>query len=304
MREILLIDDCPSIQMLVTSALTSEDVNVTAASDGEAGLRAAIRAKPDLILLDVQMPGMSGIEVCELLKVLAETSQIPVIFLSAAASPNERVVGLESGASDYIVKPFHPAELQARVRIALGYRTLLERESKRAMRDGLTGLWNRAYLNERLASEFEACTRHQRDLSAIMIDLDHFKSLNDRFGHAGGDEALRSVGKILKDVCRREDVACRYGGEEFAILCPDVTMVGAATLAERLREKIETTIVHCGNDPIRITASFGVAGFSQGIGLLEAADGALYAAKKSGRNRVRSALTDDCASEPALRLAA
>ena len=295
MKNVLLIDDCAATHRLVAAELAPEDVRLTCRFDGVSGIHAAIELQPDVILLDVSMPGLDGLQTCELLKVQAETSQIPVIFLSAAGGVNSRVQGLESGAADYIAKPFHGAELRARVRVSLAYRTLLERESRRAMRDGLTGLWNRAYLNDRMAAEIEACTRHGRELSAIMFDLDHFKSLNDKYGHATGDDALRAVAGLLPHVCRGEDLPCRYGGEEFVVLCPDVGLDGAATLAERIRSTLEALVVKTPLGDVNVTCSLGVSELARGTELLASADAALYRAKRSGRNRVALAReTPEC----------
>jgi diguanylate cyclase (GGDEF)-like protein len=294
-QTVLLIDDSPALHALVKVALAADGLEVHGALNGVEGVAAAKQLFPDMILLDLEMPGPDGFEVCEMLASLPETLRIPVIFLSAASEPDLRARGLNAGASDFISKPFHADELRARVRVALRYKALLEMEARRGMHDGLTGLWNRKYLDERLAAELKSSHRHGRPLACIMFDLDHFKALNDVHGHATGDAALRALGELLQATGREEDVACRYGGEEFVVLCPNVDAEGATVLAERLRELIAKMPIPtaAGSSPtppevkpLHITASFGVADRLAGDDLLSAADAALYRAKRQGRNRV------------------
>jgi diguanylate cyclase (GGDEF)-like protein len=283
---VLLIDDSEAVHHLVRGELAADGVDMLGAFDGMAGLRVAKERHPDLILLDVGMPGMDGFEACELLAVQPETATTPVVFLSGAGEAADRVRGLNCGATDYIAKPFVGDELRARVRVSLRYKALVEMEARRAMRDGLTGLWNRKYLDERLAADSATAARHRVPLSCVMFDLDHFKTLNDAHGHAAGDAALRAVAAVLHHGCRREDVACRYGGEEFAVLCPGVPAAGAAGLAERLRAAVAAAAFDGPDGPLRVTGSFGVACGPLGADLLQAADEALYRAKDGGRNRV------------------
>jgi diguanylate cyclase (GGDEF)-like protein len=274
------------IQALVRAELAADGLEVISALNGLVGIDKATSEQPDLILLDVAMPGMSGHEVCEVLQVQQETAHIPVIFLSGASTPQDRVRGLEQGATDYIAKPFSGEELRARVRVSMRYRALLDMQAKRAMRDGMTGLWNRLYLDERLKGESAAAIRHGRAMSAIMADIDHFKTINDTHGHLFGDDVIRRVADVITHTVRRDDVACRYGGEEFLVLCPEVAASGAAVLAERIRQEVEAIQFHTG---LRVTISLGVAQFQDsGDRLLKAADSALYQAKRGGRNRVCS----------------
>ena len=289
MHQALLIEDSPAMGRLIAAELLVDDVHVAVFETGAAGIEAAMRTVPDLILLDVTMPDADGFEICEVLQAQFETSQIPVIFISASGEPADRVRGLNSGASDYIVKPFDGDELRARVRVALRHRTKLAWESRRAMRDGLTGLWNRAYLNQRLEAEVAASRRYDRPLSLVMIDLDHFKQLNDRHGHAAGDDALCGAASLMQSICRREDVACRYGGEEFVIVCPGVDGAGAAMLAERYRAALESHSLTGAAAGVRVTCSLGIADLADGEDLLPRADAALYRAKRAGRNRYEMA---------------
>ncbi|HEX8342652.1 MAG TPA: diguanylate cyclase [Tepidisphaeraceae bacterium] len=280
---VLLIDDTPALHRLVAAALEIDGIDLLSAYDGTSGIHAAKMHKPDVVLLDVSMPGLSGFEVCELLLVQPETAQIPVMFLSASANPDDRVRGLMYGASDYLTKPFYADELRARVRVALRYKALLELESRRAFRDGLTGLWNRAYLDHRLAADSAASARHGWPLSCVMIDIDHFKNINDTYGHSFGDDTLRAVADRINLASRCDDVPCRYGGEEFVVLCPGVGAADAARLAERIRTSVSGTPLLAD---VRVTCSLGVADGSPDEGLLAAADRALYRAKHAGRDRV------------------
>jgi diguanylate cyclase (GGDEF)-like protein len=286
--KILVIDDSPDIHTLVKVRLGKEQVVIRCASDGAAGLAMAREFAPDLILLDIDMPGRDGFDVCTDLKRDPLTRDIPIIFLSAATSTKDKVRGLELGATDYITKPFDPAELQARVRASLRTSELVELLSKKAMIDGLTGLWNRTYLDAHVTIELSAARRTDEPLSCVMADVDHFKSINDAYGHSFGDAVLRTIAGIFSRTCRIEDIVCRYGGEEFTILLPNTPVSQATELAERLRLAIEAqTFIH-RLDPVSVTCSFGVSELPASVppSIIELADQALYNAKHSGRNRV------------------
>ncbi|MGN6624978.1 MAG: diguanylate cyclase [Tepidisphaeraceae bacterium] len=288
-QRVLIIDDSRQIHRLVEAWLKGELIEVAAAVTAAEGRDMAARWQPDLILLDIDLPDTNGFELCRQMKSDETIGRIPIVFLTGANSPEDRVAGLNLGAVDYIVKPFHPAEFQARVRAALRTKYLLDLLQQRAQIDGLTGLRNRTYLDERLASEKSMLRRHPGMLACVMVDVDHFKSVNDVYGHAAGDEVLRAVAEVLQQAARGEDVITRYGGEEFTILTPGVDAVGAAKLAERARSTIEKLQIKRGGNVLKITCSFGVADYvpDGGAGLLEMADAALYDAKQNGRNRVR-----------------
>jgi diguanylate cyclase (GGDEF)-like protein len=218
------------------------------------------------------------------------THDIAVIFVSASNETMDRVRGLDLGAVDFVGKPFDVTELRARVRSALRMQRLLRMLSQRAQLDGLTGLWNRAYLDDRLRKEVAGALRHGTPISLILCDLDRFKSLNDTFGHPFGDEVLERAASILSSG-RAQDVACRYGGEEFAVIVPAALAEEAAGVAERHRARIEQ-VAWNERPSVRISASFGVADLTCLDGeptpekLIAAADAALYRAKTTGRNRV------------------
>jgi diguanylate cyclase (GGDEF)-like protein len=286
--KILVIDDSPDIHALIRVRLAKEPVTVECTNDAESGLRAAISSEPDLILLDVDMPGRDGFSACADLKSNPATREIPIIFLSAAASTSDKIRGLDLGAVDYITKPFDAAELRARVRACLRTRQLMVLLAKKAMIDGLTGLWNRRYLDAQLLVELTAARRAHEPLGCIMADIDHFKSINDKYGHGFGDDVLRRIASLFTELCRPKDIVCRYGGEEFAILLPDTTADQAAAVAERLRRAIESLAFQYRDQPVAVTCSFGVSHLLDRIPptILELADEALYEAKHSGRNCV------------------
>lgn len=292
-QKILIIDDADPVHKLVKIRLRKEDVEFHSALDGTTGLAMARTVQPDLILLDIDMPQPDGFEVCRQLKSDVSTTAIPIIFLSAASTSDQIVQGLELGASDYMIKPFEPAEFRARVRAALRMKHLVDLLSHKAMIDGLTELWNRAYFDQRLVAEFALARRREHALSCVMIDIDHFKTINDRFGHPAGDYVLRSVGQVLQAGSRTEDVVCRYGGEEFAIIAPAIAAEGAMQMAERLRHTLEQHVMSYGGQELMLTCSFGVAEVHslKEPSLVELADLALYRAKQGGRNRVECAIS-------------
>lgn len=286
-QKVLVIDDSDAIRALVKARLHSEPIELHLASGGQEGLVLAASLQPDLILLDVDMPDPDGFEVCRRLKADSRTMTIPVVFLTGITSSEEKIKGLELGATDYITKPFDPAELRARVRASLRTKYLLDLLARKAMIDGLTGLWNRSYFEARLVSELSLARRARQPLACLMLDLDHFKHINDRHGHPFGDEVLRSIGQLLGEASRNEDVVCRYGGEEFVILAPNTSAEAAAELAERVRSTIERFTWNCRGQDVKVTCSVGVADLQHGTpSVLELADAALYQAKHAGRNRV------------------
>lgn len=295
-QKVLIIDDAEAVHRLVKARLSDERLEVHSAFDSESGLKAASAVQPDLILLDVNLGPADGFRVCRDLKADPMTMAIPLIFLTAATDTEHKIRGLELGAVDYITKPFDAAELRARVRATLRTKYLMDLLEKRAMIDGLTGLWNRACFERRLPAEISLARRAEHPLSCVVLDVDHFKSVNDRFGHRCGDAVLAGVANLMSSRCRAEDAACRYGGEEFVMLLPNTGPAGAAVLAEDLRKSIEQNSFAHDGQSVRVTCSMGVAG---GIGadmtLFERADKALYQAKSAGRNNV---VTDNTQPAP------
>ena len=287
-RQILVIDDSKPIHALIKALLVDDPVDIHSATDAAYGMVLAASVHPDLILLDVDMPATDGFDACRQLKANPETADIPVIFLTALSSVEEKVRGLELGAVDYITKPFNAAELHVRVRGSLRTSHLIHLLEAKAMIDSLTGLGNRAMFDQRLAAEIALRIRFNNPLACILIDVDNFKTINDNYGHPFGDHALQKIAGVISEICRAEDVACRYGGEEFAIITPHTNAVDAAMLADRMRIAIAAIPFVQHGSSFTITSSCGVAeaGATYDRTMLKRADDAMYHSKQKGRNRV------------------
>ena len=287
--KVLIIDDSHDALAIAKVRLAKEDVIVICADCGQAGLEMAKSQMPDLILLDIEMPDISGFDVCRDLKADIDLAAIPVIFLSASDSPQDKVRGLDLGAVDYVTKPFDAFELRARVRAALRTKRLHDLLIKYSQIDPLTELFNRRSLMDRLTAEWSKVQRHGEAMSFIMADIDHFKDVNDAYGHQVGDRVLQEVSQLMQDLSRLSDCVTRYGGEEFAIICCNEPADGAMQFAERLRQNIEEFRVTTSAGEVRVTMSFGVSSAANAASveqLIAAADEAVYQAKRDGRNRV------------------
>jgi two-component system chemotaxis response regulator CheY len=288
--EVLVVDDDQATVRLLAAELTREGHEVSVARDGCEAIAMAVADRPDLILLDVMLPGMDGIEVCRRLKADDDLRMVPIILVTANDLETDMVDGLDAGADDYVVKPFSSHVLAARVRAALRIKRSEDLLVEQAQIDPLTGLRNRRALMERLEHEWAHVQRHGRRLAVVMADVDHFKSVNDGYGHFVGDRLLQEISRTIAGQCRKTDLPARYGGEEFAIIATDETAAGAVHLAERCRRMIEAIRLPLLGETLTATASFGVAdaaGLPSLETLLERADAALYAAKRAGRNTVR-----------------
>jgi diguanylate cyclase (GGDEF)-like protein len=308
---VLAIDDSPEVLALLSVRLKPEGLKLVTAESYDEGLAMAMELLPDLILLDVDMPEHSGLDLCRRLKEEGATANIPVIFLTGSSDVSTKVHGFDLGAVDYVTKPFHPAELRARVRAALRMKRAQDLLTQRAQIDALTGLRNRAYLDERLAQEMSMAMALGRPLSLIMMDIDHFKNLNDSYGHPFGDLVLQRVGDFLARSVRPCDAVCRYGGEEITLLLTDTPIEGALAVAERVRIQTRELELSPRGQPVMVTASFGVAealavlgrtGDKRPSALIVAADEALYTAKREGRDRVQRAQTITPKRDSILRL--
>ncbi len=283
---ILIVDDVPTnVQAL--ALLLKDDYTLKVATSGSRALELAGQEPiPDLILLDVQMPEMDGYDVLNLLKENSDTAQIPIIFVTGKDSVDEEEHGLLLGAVDYIVKPIRPSIVKARVKTHITLKQQYKMLTEMATRDQLTKLHNRHYLSDALSKQISKAKRHNEVFSVIIADIDHFKNINDTFGHLTGDIILQAVAKVIQEGARKEDIAARFGGEEFVLVLDNCTAADALTKAQILREKIEQ--LH--PEGISVTVSFGVAqldaSIEKGEDLLKNADKALYIAKEEGRNRV------------------
>lgn len=293
---VLVIDDSHDVHRLLRARLKQENMQLQSAMDGPTGLEAAKTQKPSLVLLDLDMPDMDGFEVLRHLKEDAETHDIPVIVLSGLQSPADKVTAFDLGAVDYITKPFDLMELRVRLRSALRMADLIQLLAQRAHIDGLTGLYNRAAFDERWAQANSENLRLGNPLSVAIFDLDHFKSINDTYGHPAGDEALRVFGKLIQTECRAYDIPCRFGGEEFVLIMPETTPDAAGGVCNRIREAL-SALVWPAHPERTVTVSIGVAGAASKATQspeewLHTADQALYRAKNGGRNRVVVAQAD------------
>jgi two-component system, cell cycle response regulator len=296
---VMIADDDGVARAMVGSWLTGSGYGVVAARDGAEALLLAGRHPLDLLLVDVTMPGVDGYEVCRRIQTVGDTPP-PVIFMTVHGNTAARVTGLDAGAVDYIVKPCEQAEVLARVRAAL--RTKVARDElavrakvvqdelmDQASHDPLTGLLNRREFDARADEAVALAQRHNRALSCLLLDLDHFKEVNDVHGHAAGDQVLREAGRRLSGGCRISDVVARYGGEEFVLLLPETPPSRAVVLANKLRAALAAPPVETEVALISVRASIGVAAWSEAMAspasLIAAADEALYRAKRLGRDR-------------------
>jgi len=315
-QRVLVVDDDPTSRAWMAECLARRGLEVLLAADGAAALSALREHRPDLLVMDVHMPGLGGVEVCRIVKANPGFGFVPVILVTAGEARG-RVEGLELGADDYLLKPFAPDELGARaasmLRLKSLHDALLEknRELELANReleaqrraldalsrtDSLTGAANRRSFDETLRAELQRAERQGLPVALLLLDLDHFKQLNDGYGHPIGDEVLRAVAAAARVSLRQIDLFARYGGEEFAAILPATPLPQARLVAERLRSAIAALRLSCAlpdgrEESVRCTASIGVAVSEQASPhhaetLIAAADAQLYRAKQAGRNRV------------------
>lgn len=317
---ILLVDDNPTNLSVLSHALKDAGFRVRVAMDGESAVEQATEDLPELILLDIQMPGMDGFEACTALKANPATREIPIIFITASASTENKVKGLSLGAVDYITKPFQQQEVLARVRVHLKLRYLQQkvqeqkiallaanRELERiANLDGLTQVPNRRRFDDYLEREWRRLARDGQPLSLILCDIDYFKRYNDYYGHQSGDACLQAVAQALDSAVKRPaDLVARYGGEEFAIILPNTAAEGAVHVAKLLRMEVKhLAIPHAQSSASpHVTLSMGVSStvptFDTSAGeLIAIADKALYTAKDGGRDAYHLLEENDASELP------
>lgn len=308
---VLVVEDDRSMRVLLEAMLKSAGHEVTVARNGAEAMRLFDQVRPQLVITDWRMPEMGGIELCSKLRESAERRNVYVTILTSQESVDRLVEAFEAGADDYLVKPLTQKIFFARLRAAQRVVQLQEelafdreqlvrfsrelaesneRLQRLALTDALTELPNRRFARERLEQEWALFQRGERALSCMMVDIDHFKSINDEFGHQTGDDALKFVADTLRQSARTQDVVCRYGGEEFVVICPDTDIEAARQCAERLRLNVAAQPLKSQAGNIHLTVSIGVAEKKEGIDSIEdlliRADERLYAAKEAGRNRV------------------
>jgi len=299
--EVLIVEDDPVSRQLLSRTLSKMDYNVIEAKDGKEAWEILQRDPIQLVITDWFMPEMDGLDLTRLIRKAELPNYVYVVILTSQEGIDNVIDGLAAGADDYLVKPFNPRELKARLKI--GVRVLdLEQRLKGAhekmhalaMLDELTKIWNRRAFYGHALSELERSDRENLCLCMIMLDIDHFKSVNDRYGHLVGDQALKMVADTLKANIREYDRVGRWGGEEFVVILPSTTLEEAATIAERLRVNVSSAELALDNSPgdvLQLQISLGVAGTRGGEGvnldtLVDRADEMLYQAKERGRNQV------------------
>jgi two-component system cell cycle response regulator len=302
---VLLVEDSAVIRALVRRMLVAGGHAVVEAAGGAAALTVCREQQPDVVLLDVEMPEMSGWDVLAAMKADPDLRDVPVVFLTGRSDTTDIVDGLRLGAHDYLRKPCEPTELLARVQAAARVKRLQDELRQRnedldriSRTDGLTGLRNRRHVEEYLAKLTSLARRNVEPIAVLVIDIDHFKSVNDDHGHDAGDAVLREVAGRLQDSVRLEDMVGRWGGEEFLVVLPNTADQGAAELAERLRQVVADTPCRLADgDAVQVTISVGCAAslIDDAGRLVRSADAAMYEAKQTGRNRVVVAAADDLA---------
>ncbi len=289
---VLIVDDIPA-NIAILSDLLKENYKIKVANNGQRAIELArAKEKPDLILLDIEMPLMSGYDVCKKLKESLTTKDIPIIFVTAKDSLKDEEYGLKLGAIDYIKKPFHPAIIKIRVKNHITLKLKSDKLEEISMCDSLTGISNRRFFDEAFEKKYKETSRDKKNLGLIMIDIDYFKFYNDHYGHWKGDECLIKVAHaIKKSIKRPSDIASRYGGEEFVVLLKDIDKEGIKKVAETLVDAVANLKIEHEYSLVSkyVTISAGVAlKERQEISmqeLLKEADNELYRAKESGRNR-------------------
>ena len=292
---VLVAEDSAVVRAVLRRQLEEGGFRVVEAHDGDEALRMARQVAPAVILLDIEMPKLDGRAVLKALKSDPHMADTPVVFLTGRRDTDDLVAALELGAHDYLCKPFENAELLARVSAAARVKALHDELHRRAEEmhrmarlDPLTGLYNRRHLDEHLRAIAMGSRRRMQPVGVLMIDVDRFKSVNDSLGHAAGDEVLCEVARRMRRIMRAEDVAGRWGGEEFLALLPQTDPPGAGAVAERIRRAMADAPVKLADREITVTVSIGyTAGVVDDVdALVNRADAAMYEAKEAGRNRV------------------
>lgn len=291
-RKVLIVDDSPMMLHLLDRVLSAGGYQVRQARNGADALKMMVEDCADFIITDWHMPSMDGMELCRQLRSMTWPQYVFVAVLTSSEGSDDLIAALDAGADDFYIKPVVAPELLARMRAGTRFLSLERQLRSQARLDSLTGILNRRTFEEVFAREWNYAERNETELSCVMIDVDFFKSVNDRYGHPVGDAVLRALADVLRVESRMPDYVGRYGGEEFCILLPGANEEGAVAFAERCRIAVLNKVFPTMEGPLHITASFGVAERDYETvrpdHLLERADQALLWAKKKGRNRVVS----------------
>jgi two-component system, cell cycle response regulator len=295
--KILIVDDDPILARILNEILRDWNHEPVVAVDGLAALKILREENaPSLMILDWQLPVMTGVELCRYVRKSHENPYVYIIVLTSNQAKDGLVEALEAGADDFIVKPFDREELRVRIHSAVRILELQETLLSRARNDSLTSLLNHGAILEELSREFSRCRRERKPVSILLADIDHFKAINDTYGHQSGDAVLRAVSTRLLSTFRFYDHIGRYGGEEFLVVLPGCNITDAHHLSDRLRQRVSSESVELPGRSIEFTISIGIACIedfetSSPQLLVRAADEALYKAKQRGRNRIEISST-------------
>lgn len=293
--KVMIVEDDAISRRILESFLTKWGYEAISANDGLSAWEIMRDpGAPNLVISDWMMPNMDGVELCEKIRAMEKTEYTYFILLTTKMEKRDIIEGLESGADDFIVKPFDHQELRSRVKIGERIINLEQRITQLANTDYLTGIMNRRAFMARLEEEVNRSVRHKKGFTVIIADIDHFKKINDSYGHQFGDLVLRKFAVKLMEVSRSYDFVGRYGGEEFIICLPDTSREQSGLITERMRSEIAGLRINLPDNstaPVSVTASFGIASCVENcIGntdsIIKMADDALYRAKAEGRNRV------------------
>jgi diguanylate cyclase (GGDEF)-like protein len=289
--DICVIEDDADQRRLLVRQLRGWKYTVVEAESGKQGLRLIYKYRPRVLLCDIVLPDLNGIQICRQVRADPTLDGVFVVLATAFDREHPKSKVLSAGADEYLRKPYDLAELQARIRSGLRFNRLQERLERAALIDGLTGLWNHTQFRELLGREFLRTRRYGGCVSLLMLDLDHFKAVNDAFGHETGNRVLVATARHLRASVRETDIVARYGGEEFAVICPETNLEEATQLAERIRKLFPRRVRSARHPQLTVRVSAGVAGSEDprvnSVGdLITLGDRALYCSKREGRNRV------------------
>ena len=309
MNKILIVDDIP-VSIKVLGELLKENYEILVATSGRKAIEIALKTQPDLILMDVVMPDMDGLETCKQLKENPQTAEIPVIFLTAMSESSDVIKGFDVGGQDYIIKPFNKVEVIARVKNHIELKKskeeaklyaleleqknqelqlLLKKVEQIARTDFLTGISNRRNAIDKMQAELSRINRSGESISLLMVDVDNFKNINDVYGHECGDYVLKHMVDLIQSVLRKYDMMARWGGEEFLIILPRTDINQAKIVAEKISTCVRSQTFNYQGRSFIVTITVGVAQYQAGEDLdsvIKRADEAMYCGKKSGKNCV------------------
>lgn len=289
--DICVIEDDPSQRALLVRALAAMSYRVVEADSGYAGLQAIYHHRPCIVICDINLPELSGIQICERIRADHSFDATFFILMTADHGEEKQLTAFDVGADEYLTKPYDLHQLRARIRSGMRFHRLQDRLKRAAITDGLTGLWNHSHFRELIDREFLRSRRYGGGVSLVMLDLDHFKAVNDTYGHETGNSVLQQAARHLERNVRETDLVARYGGEEFAIVCPETPLEEAAQLAERIRKSMPQQIRIAEQPQLIVRASFGVASTEDPrvhsvTDLVNLSDQSLYVSKRTGRNKV------------------